>query len=263
MNLLSRIVTGVLGAILLLTGAWFGGLYFGGVVLAIAIIGQWEWYGLLHKVGMKPWRLTGLIIGIFLVLHPLFPGGIRLALIPLALLLVWMPFTRYVEPLHTFCATISGALYPAALLSFLLYLRGMDAGAGLVITVLVSVWVSDSCAYAAGRLWGRHSLAPTTSPNKTWEGYFAGVLGPPLFGAVIHFVLSALNAAPHLGHVLVLAVICGLARASGDLAESRFKRAARVDESGSLLPGHGGVRDRFDGMIAAAPLAYLYIWIVG
>ena len=259
-NLLRRTITAAIGAALLIGSAWLGGWYFGGVVLLTAILGQWEWYGLLRRAGLIPWRFTGLSIGILLALHPLLPGSVRLAMVPLVLLLVWMPFSKRGAVVHSFCATISGALYPAALLSFLLYLRAMNEGFLLVVTVFVLVWVADICAYVAGRLWGRHKLAPITSPNKTWEGYIAGIVGPLVVGAAIFYTFAVpLGLVP----VLVLAMICGVASASGDLAESRFKRAVQLSDSGNLLPGHGGVLDRFDGMIVAAPLAYLFMWVIG
>ena len=257
-NLFRRTVTAIVGASLLVGSAWLGSWYFGVAVLLVAMVGQWEWYGLLRRAGLIPWRFTGLSIGILLVLHPLLPGSVRLAMVPLVLLLIWMPFSTRKAIVHAFCATISGALYPAALLSFLIYLRMMDEGFLLVVTVLILVWVGDSSAYAAGRLWGRHKLAPNTSPNKTWEGYVAGVVGPIVVGIVLCSIWAQ---ALGIAQVMVLAVICGVASASGDLAESRFKRAVQLADSGHLLPGHGGILDRFDGMIVAAPLAYLLMWV--
>ena len=157
----------------------------------------------------------------------------------------------------SFCATLSGVLYPAVLLAFLLYLRAMDQGRFLVLAVFFLVWTGDSCAYIAGRLWGRTKLAPSTSPNKTWEGYVAGVLGPLLVAGVLYFNIAGDFS---LVTMLGLALICGVASASGDLAESRFKRAVQLSDSGTLLPGHGGVLDRFDGMLVAAPFAYYFMW---
>ncbi len=258
-NLLGRIITGVLGAALLVGGAWLGGWYFAGLVVLIAVIGQWEWYRLLRQAGFLTWRFAGFSMGLLLVLHPLVPGGASMAMLPLAALLMWIPFSKSDMPLHRFCATVSGAFYPAALLSFFLHLRHMEEGLLMTLTVFLLVWVSDICAYVVGSLWGRHKLAPTISPNKTWEGYVAGLVGPIAAGLVLfHVVTHSLG----LAQVLVLAVICGVASASGDLAASRFKRAARLGDTGRLLPGHGGVLDRFDGMTVAAPLAYLFLLVV-
>ena len=253
-----RLMTSVTGATVLIGSAWLGGWYFGSIVLLAAVLGQWEWYGILQKANFAPWRFTGLAIGILLALHPLLPGGVLLAMVPLVLLLVWMPFSKRESVVHAFCGTVSGALYPAVLLAFLLYLREMDEGFRLVVTVFVLIWVGESCAYVAGTLWGRHKLAPETSPNKTWEGYIAGIVGPLLVG-----ILLFKTFAEPLGFITVLALglICGVAGASGDLAESRFKRAVGIRDSGNLLPGHGGILDRFDGIIVAAPVAYLFMWI--
>ena len=229
-------------------------------MVLITVVGQWEWYALLTRAGLVPWRLTGVGTGVLLVVHPLLIGGIRLAVVPLLMLLFWMPFSRRSSVVHAFCATLSGAFYPAVLLSFLIHIRGMDLGFTWVCIVFCLVWVSESSAYAAGRLWGRHKLAPTTSPNKTWEGYFAGVIGPLLAAAALQsFVPEPLGPV----WLFPLALICGVASASGDLAESRFKRVVNLSDSGRLLPGHGGVLDRFDGMTVAAPFAYLFLWAIG
>ena len=263
MNLLFRFITGLSGAAVIITSAWFGGWYFAAALILIALAAQIEWYALLKKMGMPAWRVCGLAIGALLLVTPLWSLGFRLALIPLVLLIIWVPFSEMSRPVHSFCSTISGVFYPTALFSFLIYIReigGDVTGFGLVFTVLFSVWMSDSSAFFAGRFLGKHPLAPTTSPNKTWEGYFGGILGPILLGFVIHWVLDAWITSPGLYHILMISVICGVATASGDLAESRFKRASGIGESGTILPGHGGLLDRFDGMVAAAPLAYLYVW---
>ena len=262
-NAAQRVITGLVGATVLVWSAWFGGWVLGGMVLLIAMLGQWEWYALLRNLGMQAWRFSGLAIGFILAVHPLLPGGVRPAMVLLVLLLVWMPFSKRTEPVHAFCATVSGALYPAALLSFLLYLRTLEPGTEgfeLLVSVFVMVWVSDSSAQIIGSRFGRHKLAPITSPNKTWEGYFAGIVGPVVVAVIYHLTVgSSLG----LLHGTAVATVCGVASASGDLAQSRFKRAANMSSTGKVLPGHGGILDRFDSMVVAAPLAYLYLWLVG
>ena len=258
-NWLRRLLTSLVGAFVLVAGAWQGGWYFAVLVAIAAMLGQWEWYGLLQRAGMRPWRLTGLCMGLLLALHPLVPGGARLSMLPLAILLMWMPFSRRDHPVHSFCATVSGALYPSLLLAFLLHLRLMEQGFSLVLTVFILVWVSDSCAYAVGSRWGRHKLAPIVSPNKTWEGYIAGLLGPLFAGVMLHVAFASPLV---LIEILALSLTCGVGSASGDLAASRFKRAVQLDTTGSVLPGHGGILDRFDGMMVAAPLAYFFVWVL-
>ena len=124
------------------------------------------------------------------------------------------------------------------------------------MTLIVLIWVADTAAYYTGKSMGRHHLAPTISPKKTWEGSIGGVLGAFLAAAAVKlFVLEFLGWLD----VGALALIGGAWSQVGDLVESTFKRAAGVKDSASILPGHGGILDRFDSLIVAAPLYYLYL----
>jgi len=129
-------------------------------------------------------------------------------------------------------------------------------GAMTVISVFAAVWLCDSGAYFAGRAWGRKKLFERVSPNKTWEGACAGFLL-----AVLTFVVARLLVLPYLA--LTEAIVCGgiigVFGQLGDLAESLLKRDAGVKDSSALIPGHGGVLDRFDSLMFAAPLLYLYL----
>jgi phosphatidate cytidylyltransferase len=125
----------------------------------------------------------------------------------------------------------------------------------VVLLVLVLVWIADSAAYFVGRAWGRRKLAPAISPGKTWEGVAGGLAGATLYAIILAFFTD-------LGAWLVLvvtALLLGMASIVGDLFESAVKRQAGVKDSGSLLPGHGGILDRIDSATATLPLAAL-IW---
>jgi phosphatidate cytidylyltransferase len=124
-----------------------------------------------------------------------------------------------------------------------------------VLLVLVLVWIADSAAYFVGRAWGRRKLAPTVSPGKTWEGVAGG-----LVGAVLYAIIIALFTDRGAWLALVAtAILLGMVSIVGDLFESAAKRQAGVKDSGTLLPGHGGILDRIDSATAALPLAAL-IW---
>lgn len=147
-------------------------------------------------------------------------------------------------------------LYPAVGFGHLVLLRGGPSGMAWVLFLLATVWAADMAAYFTGLAWGRHRLAPRLSPGKSWEGAAAGMLAALAVGA---------GAAPALLGVGSLAGAllgggAGLAGMLGDLAESALKRAAGCKDSGGLLPGHGGILDRFDSLAFAAPV--LYWWRV-
>lgn len=145
-----------------------------------------------------------------------------------------------------------------AWLSVIALHRSGPQGPALLLFLLVLIWTADSAAYFAGRAWGRHKLSPVVSPGKTWEGAGGAMLGA-VFAALLLWQL-ALTPLP-LSGLIVLCVVTAFLSIGGDLWESLLKRQAGLKDSGNLLPGHGGVLDRIDSLIAAAPVfaAGLYL----
>lgn len=129
-------------------------------------------------------------------------------------------------------------------------------GGWTVVTLLASIWICDTAAYFGGLTWGRHRLFERVSPKKSWEGAVFGFAG-----AVAAFWVGHLTVVDYLTptHALILGAIVGIFGQVGDLVESRFKRDAGVKDSSSFLPGHGGIYDRFDGLVFLAPIVYLYV----
>jgi phosphatidate cytidylyltransferase len=163
-----------------------------------------------------------------------------------------------VEALPAAGISASGLLLVAFPLTYTIRLHGYGAdGPKLLMFALVITWVGDSAAYFAGRALGKHRMAPVVSPNKTWEGTVASILGALLVALVFTRWLTV-----PLPHLLGMAAVGNLAGQAGDLLESAYKRSAGVKDSGSLLPGHGGVLDRIDALILAIPVVWYYwIWI--
>jgi phosphatidate cytidylyltransferase len=142
----------------------------------------------------------------------------------------------------------------------LIWLRSVpDLGLGLLLGLLVVVWTTDTAAYVTGRSLGGPRLAPAISPGKTWSGLCGGVLGAALAGALTAWLLGSGRLVQGAGLGALLAAVAQL----GDLLESAFKRLAGVKDSGSLIPGHGGVLDRVDGLLLAAPALALLGLIAG
>jgi phosphatidate cytidylyltransferase len=182
-------------------------------------------------------------------------GG--LATLVLAFLLKGLSDVR-TGPTTAISSTLLGSIWIGCGLSFLLLLRALPAHAELAVyTVLLAVWAGDTFAYAGGRLLGRHRMAPTTSPGKTWEGFVFGTAATVFvsFAALYQDRDDFLT----IPQALVLGVVLALAAPLGDLFESLLKRDAGVKDSGSLLGGHGGVLDRLDAFLFAAPAAYFAI----
>jgi phosphatidate cytidylyltransferase len=160
--------------------------------------------------------------------------------------------------------TTAGLIVVVLPLSAVVRLHGVDIsgpqplGPQLLLFTLVLVWVGDSAAYFAGRGFGRWKLSPQISPNKTWEGAVANLLGALMVGAVFGYWTKIAPA-----HILAMAVLGSIAGQMGDLFKSTFKRCAGVKDSGTMLPGHGGILDRVDALIFAAPAVWYYFqWVV-
>ena len=162
-----------------------------------------------------------------------------------------------VEGLSSAGISASGLILIAFPLSFAIPLHGISGqGPAMLLFALVIVWVSDTAAFFAGRAIGKRPFAPKLSPNKTWEGAVAGFLG----SLAVAFVFMPWVDVP-LVHLLSMAALGNVAGQVGDLLESGYKRSAGIKDSGSLLPGHGGVLDRIDALILAIPVVWYY-WIL-
>jgi phosphatidate cytidylyltransferase len=159
-----------------------------------------------------------------------------------------------VEALPAAGISASGLLLVAFPLSYAVRLHG--AGKQGLLFAMVIVWVGDSAAYFVGRSLGKYKLAPNLSPKKTWEGTIASLLG----SLIVAVVFKRFIALPTT-HLLVMAALGNVAGQVGDLLESAYKRSAGIKDSGSILPGHGGVLDRIDALILAIPVVWYY-WIL-
>jgi len=155
-------------------------------------------------------------------------------------------------------ALVMGVLYIGLTLSYLLLIRGLPDGALLIFFVVVVTWAGDTGAYLAGKTLGRHALAPVISPKKTYEGLAGGFLLACTLGLMARgWFLPAFS----LGDCLVLGLLLTMAGLIGDLTESAIKRSAGFKDSGSLIPGHGGMLDRLDSLLFTAPAFYYYVTI--
>lgn len=266
-NSILRILTAVIAAPVALGLAYIGGGAFVVLIAVIGIVGQVELYRMARTTGVEPNLTGGVVLGGLVVASLAWPVLWPLAAFWLVMFIVLAPFLLPQDHfLGSLTGTLAGALYPTGLLGSLVLLRsaepsaqGVETGFWLVVLVFLLVWATDIFAYYVGKWIGQRSLAPSISPNKTWEGTAGGLLAAGLVAvAVKTTVLTDLTWL----HLLMLTLIGGGLSQIGDLMESQLKRSTGADDSSSLLPGHGGVLDRFDGMVVAAPLIYLYLDVV-
>jgi phosphatidate cytidylyltransferase len=253
--LLPRVLTALVGIPVLLYLVHHGGLAFSIFITGIAALCCYE-YALMLRLGGRPvhFALT-ILLGAALAACAAFGG-------PLALVLTAGVFAVAVvetfSPVHSMdraALTLFGALFAGWMPAHLALIRDVRPhGEAFLFMLFVTVWVMDTSAYAAGHAMGRHLLAPVLSPKKTWEGAVAGFLSAVVVClAFQHFVLKDALSLPMAA---ALGVLIGVTGQVSDLAKSIVKRDVGAKDSGALLPGHGGVFDRFDSYILAAPAVY-------
>jgi len=189
-------------------------------------------------------------------IFPTVQGVLFLFVLGVAVLTLWTK-RPLVEALPAAGISASGLILIAFPLSYALRLHGLRMqGRPLLLFALVITWVGDTAAYFVGRAIGKHALAPHLSPKKTWEGTVASFLG----SLIVAVIFARFMTVP-LPHLLGMAALGNVAGQVGDLLESAYKRSSGIKDSGSLLPGHGGVLDRIDALILAIPVVWYY-WIL-
>ncbi len=258
-----------------------GRLWLGTALAAVAALAALEFFRLMRTRGLEPFANAGAAAAAAMLLAagsrpspaataPTLWTLIVALFLGTAAAAVWLRGPGG-HPLSAAASTVGGSVYTGGTLAFALFLRHLPidgaepsalAGSALVAYPIALTWMNDSIAYFAGRRWGRRKLSPTISPGKTVEGAAAALIGSILIGALYAaFVLRAWLGV-ELGVVAgaVGGALVSVTAQVGDLAESLFKREAGVKDSGTLLPGHGGVLDRFDALFFTMPVAYWFLW---
>lgn len=274
--MLQRGITGFF-FILVMVGGIYGGRYtFVGLFALITAGCLWEYMGLVLESGKRR-DLIRRVLGVVLGLTPfagnsiihleliadeaLFVSASALILFPLLFLaFIYEIYAQSEQPFANIGYAILGTVYigvPFALLEFIAF-DERQFYAGTVMGLLIMTWGNDTAAYVFGSRWGRRPLFPRLSPKKTWEGLAAGAVFTLLTGLVLSQVSPGLT--PF--NWLVLALIVIVFGNFGDLVESMLKRSFNTKDSGSLLPGHGGLLDRFDAFIFLLPFAAAYILLL-
>jgi phosphatidate cytidylyltransferase len=234
---------------------------------AVAMLAAWEYLGIAQETDSHPPRIPVLVaIALLFATWQFRPDRLPEALGALALaLFVYCAFTSSIQRvLQDAAVSVFCLIYCGFTLIALPALRSSEDGKWQVTFLFCAVWAGDIVALYVGRSLGRHKFAPRLSPNKTWEGAIGSVLGSVLVTLGLIFLseqlakheIAALSYQGPIWRWLVLAVVVNIAAQIGDLAESGLKRSAGVKDSGTLLPGHGGVLDRIDALLLAAPVLW-------
>ncbi len=267
-----RIITSIWFVSLLVAVVWFGGEPgFTALMVVFSILAALEFYHMVAGSKVSPLSCFGLVwVSLFIlsrnsqVISALEPYLNAALITPLLLTtavippLLWLLSRRQKEgAFATWAWTIAGILYIGWLLSHMVALRGLEDGRNWVFFVLFVTWLSDTTAFFAGRRLGRHKLAPNISPGKTWEGAIGGI-GGAIAMSVLFFTPTPFQLPLAYWQVMPLSIGVSVLGQAGDVVESLLKRNMGAKDSGTLMPGHGGILDRMDSMIFAGVLVYYY-----
>lgn len=275
-SLRARVISALIGAPLFLAVAlWpggsvpFAGWPFAVLVLVLTLIGLREFYDGCRSAGLSPRDLIGYAAGVVFLLYAASLVTVnqwRFGLTALVMLsLAAEVFRKEGRPLHSLPVTWLGIFYVAWLFPYAVRIRishpglvhlphpwmAVGEGAWLLVFTIFATSAVDTGAYFAGRALGRHKLAPEVSPGKTWEGSFGGFLAAVAIGWLGHLLLGL-----PAGFAVTAGALVGIMAQIGDLSKSKIKREIGIKDFGVLIPGHGGILDRFDSLLFTAPTIY-------
>lgn len=256
--LLPRILTAIVGIPLMLFLIHWGGLSYTVFIIGVVALSLYE-YGIIMRLGGRPLQSVNTILaGTLLAVCLSWDGPVGPVL---ALVVAWLTAREMFSKEHSLdrlALTLFGAVFLGWMLAHLTLIRDLRPdGRSVTFMLFAAVWLMDTTAYAIGKSLGRRKLAPTLSPKKTWEGAVGGFLAA--VGGILAFRAFWLVETLSVPQAVGLGVIIGVCGQLSDLAESMIKRAVGAKDSGSLLPGHGGIMDRFDSFILSAPAVYYYL----
>jgi len=289
-NFLTRTITGALFVTVMVFCIWFSYWTMAGLFFVISILGLWEFYSLLEKTNHHPQKYFGILIAVgffaslFYFINDSQRGGWSglnaFVGVVMALLVVVLSFSisffielfrNKSQPFVNVALTILGLFYVLSPFSFLMGMFPFKRDSAdyivemhyvyspfIILGFFFLMWSNDTFAYLVGRAIGKTKLWERISPKKTWEGFVGGLVLTQAIAYVISIYFTELA----LLHWLMIGVIVSVFGTLGDLVESMFKRSLGVKDSGGILPGHGGILDRFDGVLLASPFVCTYLLLV-
>ena len=272
--MLTRIITGVVGIALAAVVIQMGGTLFAGFALVLSILAWFEYARAFHRKGSNLTFLTG-ILGLFLLWGCAWLGNADESMaVTTGIVLIVLLESVLLHGRVSFvdaCTSVAGILYLGLPFAHMVMLRGLypetmlatslgsfELGCAMIWVMFIGTWASDTFAYFVGSAIGSHKLCPTISPNKTVEGFLGSVVGTTAAVAGLG-VFFSLPVAEMAGLGFCISLLATL----GDLVESVAKRYTGIKDSGNIIPGHGGVWDRFDSVLFTAPLVYYFVLISG
>lgn len=255
----TRLISGIILVILAFATICSGGAILLGTLLLVSLIGLNELYKVANientVLGVTGYAAT-ILYYFLLFFHVKYDAMFLVIALLIVVMFVYVfAFPKYVA--EQIMTAFFGVFYVSVMLSFLYQTRVLEGGIFLVALAFLSSWGCDTCAYCVGVLIGKHKMAPKLSPKKSVEGAVGGLVGAAILGALYALAICKLgNANAHASEYALICFVGGMISMVGDLAASAIKRNHEIKDYGTLIPGHGGILDRFDSVIFTAPVIY-------
>ena len=263
-NLLTRTLSGVVYVAIMLGSLLWSPKAFAVVMVFAMLVCMHEFFGISRKLGVKPQYILGMLAAAvmfaasYAICYTWNQWAINLlwfSLIPLLMLIFFVElFRKSVAPFNNIAYTMLPLIYVALPFSLMNIVYNLG-GENFMFCFFILLWANDTFAYLFGIMLGRHKLFPSISPKKSWEGYVGGILSVVVLSYVLHCTFDDVA----LRHMVVMGVIISTTAVLADLVESMLKRSAGVKDSGKIMPGHGGLLDRFDATLLSLPLVFVYV----
>jgi len=258
-NMLVRAITGFFFVSFIILATIFGGWYFQVLFGIVAILALNEFYSLFKDSNVKPNLSQGVIIGVLIYLMALYSiNEQELNVYLIGLLVILFPLVGFAElyrkkesPFQNMGVTLVGLFYVVLPFVLINVMRLNTDNFWPVLSIFILTWCSDTFAYLVGRKIGKRKLFERISPNKSWEGFVGGLLFSVLAGLIIAYFTD-----DSFVKYIVYGIVISSFGTLGDLVESMLKRSLKIKDSGTILPGHGGLLDRFDAVIFVIPIIY-------
>jgi len=241
---------------------FLGGIYLKGFVFALSILALWEFYNALKEKNFKIIKSAGyILLAIYYLLNNNFEQ-MMYVLVATAFILLILPVINLEYTFIDVSLTLLGFIYCGILFSFVYLINKKTSGEFLVWIIFIGSWLSDTAAYYCGKNFGKHKLSPKVSPKKTVEGSIGGLVGATVFTGIFGILVQRhINIMP-IYNYFIIGALCGVFGQFGDLVASSIKRYVGIKDYSNLIPGHGGILDRFDSIIFSATVVFYYLTFI-
>lgn len=257
-----RVISALIGIPLIIGILYAGGIWWQLFFILLGIIGLYEIYKMMYLNGLKPLFLPGYLFMFLLFFHGRLDYINFIILITLILIItiIWCVVNFSHVKIDSAALSIFSALYIGLLLSYSLKIASFNDSFTVMLLAFILTWSTDMGGYFFGKKWGKHKMTPVLSPKKTWEGALGGIFLSVL-AVFIFFAITSYNNYNYF-YIILLGIMASISAQFGDLFASSIKRYFAVKDAGHIIPGHGGVMDRFDSFMLVLPVVYYFFYFL-